>query len=140
MDKFSLMQFLVTLNKFTLSMAFTDKLYPSPFRTVFGIHRLEGLLLSEFGSLSTIKSNYALSYCTIKEVEHFTFTLTLFKPQVSDSFPVEVEKAGGPSHSFGRVITSTIPWLLVAVDFSPSLPSTCREPAFPIFSNVTVGR
>ena len=99
MDKFSLMQFLVTLNYFTLSMAFIDKLSPRPFCTVFGIHRLEGLLLSEFGRLSTIKSNYALPYCTIKEIDRFTFTLTFFKPQVTDSFPVEFEKAGGPFHT-----------------------------------------
>ena len=104
-------------------MVFTDKLVPSPFRTVFGMHKLE--YLSEFGSLSTVKSHSTLPSGTNKEIGRFTLTLTVFKPQVSYSFPVEVEKAGGPFHSFGRVITSPIPWLLVAVDFSPSLPSNC---------------
>ena len=106
-------------------MAFTDTLLPIPFYAVFGMHRLEDFLLSEFSSLSTIKSHSDLQYYTNTKIDRFTFNLTLFKPQVSDFFPVEVKKAGAPSHSFGRAITSTIPWILVDVVFSPSLPSTC---------------
>ena len=44
-DGFSLLQLLIT-KTITLSMTFIDMLLPCPFGTVFGIHRLEGLLLS----------------------------------------------------------------------------------------------
>ena len=121
-------------------MAFTDKLLPGPFRTVFGMHRLEDLLLSDFDSLSTIKPHSAFPSCTNEEIDRFTFTLTFFKPQVYDSIPVEVQKSGGPPHSYVRVIRSLIPWLLVTVDSPPFLPSTCWEPAFPIFFTLSVGR
>ena len=97
------------------------------------MHRMEYLLLSNFGSLYTIKSHSDLPSCTNKEIEHFTSTLTLFKLQESDSFPVEVENKDDPSHYFDRVITSLITWILVAVDLSPFLTSMCWESDFSFF-------
>ena len=42
MDKFSLLELLVTQNGSTLPMVFTDKLVPKPYHTILSMHRLAG--------------------------------------------------------------------------------------------------
>ena len=53
-DKFSLLQLLVTQNGSTFTMSFTDNLGPKPFHTVLIIHRMAGLTWYDFSNLFTL--------------------------------------------------------------------------------------
>ena len=138
MDKFSLLQFLVTQNGYTLPMAFTDKLGPKPFHTVLSMHRLAGFPLSDFRNLITLPLRSTILKCTDEEINCFALALTLSKSPVSDSSPYKVEKAVNLYHSFGKVAMGPLPWILFAMGFFLFLPSACWELTFSVFSALSV--